>query len=79
MSPRDVMGNRGVKYYGKADTEWNCNTKESDSFLHKSKQQPSRYHLGITNDWRLMEPRGELVFNSSYISGVITELDGFNV
>jgi hypothetical protein len=41
MGPRDITGKRAAKNCGEGNTEWNCNTKESDSFLHKSKQQPS--------------------------------------
>jgi hypothetical protein len=41
VNSRDVTGNTTVKNCGKANPEWNCNTKESSSFLHKSKQHPS--------------------------------------
>jgi hypothetical protein len=40
MSPGVVTGNRAVKDYGETSTEWNCNRKESNKFLLKSKQQP---------------------------------------
>jgi hypothetical protein len=40
MSQGDATGYRAVKNC-EANTEWNYNTKRSDNFLHKSKQQPS--------------------------------------
>jgi hypothetical protein len=57
MNTRYVMGKYAVKNCGKADTEWNYNTKGSDNFLHKSKQQPSSLTSRDKTDCRIMEPK----------------------
>jgi hypothetical protein len=46
MSPRNVIGNGAVKNCGEAYTEWNCDAKGSDNFVHKS-EHPSSIHLDI--------------------------------
>jgi hypothetical protein len=50
MIPRGITVNRTIKNIGEAHTGWNHNTKDSDKFLHKSKQQPCPQHVCIRTD-----------------------------